>query len=138
MSLSGMPDWQDTFKRVFDAGVAAYNTGTREADKMFSNKDQVFLGTIGATAREIFDFVEDYCRYGEPDFESVLAVTAIRRRYFTEVQHGIPSQFEIDPNELPSRYVPSVEKARKELGLKPRMGLAEAIRHTLDYYEVEG
>ncbi len=70
---------------------------------MFTKTQQVFLGKIGSSGQELFDFVEDHCRDGEPDFETVQEVTAIRYKYFTEVQHGIHSQFEVDPRELPEK-----------------------------------
>jgi len=52
----------------------------------------------------LFDFVEDYCEAGGPDLTTAVAVAAIRRRYFLEVQHGIPSQFHVDPQELPPKF----------------------------------
>lgn len=98
-----MSNWVETFEEVFDFGVAAYQDGNKTAEKMFSTKQQAFLGTIGSSARDLFHFVEDYCEYGEPDFETVKDIAAIRRNYFNDVQHGIPSQFEIDPKELPEK-----------------------------------
>lgn len=98
-----MSDWVNTFKEVFDSGVNAYRNGNTRAEEMFSRPQQVFLGTIGSSTQEIFDFIEDYCDYGEPDFDTARDVAAIRRKYFDEVQHGIPSQFEIDPKELPEK-----------------------------------
>jgi nucleoside-diphosphate-sugar epimerase len=38
------------------------------------------------------------------------------------------------PGELPARYVPSVDRARKELGLEVRVPLAEAVRRMLDWH----
>jgi hypothetical protein len=55
---------------------------------MFEKSDVAFLATIGCTAQELFDFVDDGQRYGEPDFDTTLAVTAIRRDYFLNVMHG--------------------------------------------------
>lgn len=95
--------WESKFKDVFDAGVAAFQSGRQEAGTMFNNKQIAFLATIGCKPQELFDFVEDHVRHGEPDFETALQVAAIRRRYFQQVQHGIPSQFEIDPKELPEK-----------------------------------
>ncbi len=39
-----------------------------------------------------------------------------------------------DPQKIPERYVPSTEKARKELGLKETVNLEEAIEKTLQFY----
>lgn len=122
----GMADsgWEKKLERVFQAGVRKYQDGERQASRMFSTRDQAFLGTVGCTAHELFDYVEDYCTDGVPDFATVLALAAIRRRYFLEVQHGIPSQFQIDPQELPPkteelegfRWLPRIiAKARAKL-----------------------
>lgn len=52
---------------------------------MFSVEDAAFLATIGCTTQELFDFVDDCLGYGDFDYETVLAVTEIRYRYFVEV-----------------------------------------------------
>ncbi len=119
-----MPDWEPKLERLFKAGVKKYGDGERQAGRMFSTRDQAFLGTLGCTAHELYDFVEDFCEDGDPDVSTVLAITGIRRRYFLEVQHGIPSQFHIDPQELPPkveelegfRWLPRIiAKARAKL-----------------------
>ncbi|MCX6897457.1 MAG: DUF5069 domain-containing protein [Verrucomicrobia bacterium] len=81
-------DWQTEFRKVYDCGVVAWNEGRRSAQTMFDDKDAAFLATIGCTAQELFDFVDDFHRYGEPDFETTLAVAAIRRDYFLNVMGG--------------------------------------------------
>jgi len=96
-------NWEAQFKRLFEAGVQAFHDGRTNAVDMFDTQQAAFLGTIGCTAQELFHFVEDYCQYGEPSAADALAVAAVRRRYFEEVQHGIPSQFQIDPAELPPK-----------------------------------
>lgn len=117
-------DWEKQFERLFEIGVRKYQEGERSGDRMFSTREQAFLGTVGCTAQELFDCVEDYCSEGVPDVPTALALAAIRRRYFLEVQNGIPSQFQIDPQELPAkneelegfRWLPRIiTKARAKL-----------------------
>lgn len=81
-------DWQIAFRAVYDRGVVAWNSGQRTPKTMFNSEDAVFLESIGCTAQELFDFVDDAQDWGEPDFESVLAVQAIRRDYFLNVMDG--------------------------------------------------
>ena len=81
-------DWQSTFRQVYDRGVAAWDAGRKSPDLMFGADDVKFLGSIGCTAQELFDFVDDFRRYEEPDFDTALAITAIRRDYFQQVLHG--------------------------------------------------
>jgi len=97
-------DWVNEFRTLFENKVNAYKIGTRSADGMFSKEEEDFLCSIGATSQEIFDFVEDWCDDGEPDPESVLAITRIRRDYFFQEQQGRFSGHSIVTDELPSRH----------------------------------
>lgn len=42
------------------------------------------------------------------------------------------------PGALPARYVPSVERAAQELGLRPLIGLREGIRRTFGFLNITG
>src|SRR5579864_7795162 len=84
-------EWKLEFRRVWERGVAAWKAGRQSARTMFAPADVVFLAGIGCTAQELFDFVDDSLRYDDVDFETVLAVTAIRRQYFRDVMQGKPT-----------------------------------------------
>ena len=81
-------DWQPPFRVIYDRAVAAWKAGRNTPDTMFNAADADFLAGIGCTRQELFDFVDDAQRYGEPDFETTLAVAALRRDYFLNVQKG--------------------------------------------------
>ena len=70
---------------------------------MFSAEDASFLTKIGCTTQELFDFVDDQLRYGDFDYDTVLAVTEIRRRYFLEVMSGRAADSIVPMSELPSK-----------------------------------
>jgi hypothetical protein len=70
---------------------------------MFSAADVSFLATIGCTAQELFDFVDDEMRYGEPDAATALAVATIRRDYFLNVMQGRPSGHVASMDDLPAK-----------------------------------
>ena len=70
---------------------------------MLEPTDVAFLASIGCTAQELFDFVDDSLSYDDVDFETVLAVTAIRRNYFMEVMHGQSTGRTIPMHELPAK-----------------------------------
>ncbi len=70
---------------------------------MFSPEDVKFLATIGCTAQELFDFVDDAQNWDDVDFETVLAVTEIRRRYFLEVMGGKPTGRIVPMSTLPAK-----------------------------------
>jgi hypothetical protein len=97
-------DWVEEFRTLFENKATACKSGTRSADGMFSKAEEDFLRSIGATPQEIFDFVEDWCEDGEPDLETVLAITKIRRDYFFQEQQGRFSEHSIITSELPSRH----------------------------------
>ncbi len=96
-------DWQETFRKVHASAVAAWNAGKKSPATMFSSKDAEFLATIGCTRQELFDFVDDEQRYGEPDIETTLAVTAIRRDYFLNVMKGRPTGRTVTMESLPPK-----------------------------------
>jgi hypothetical protein len=84
-------EWPDRFRAVFAEGVKRYRAGRRSVDGFFDPEALAFLAGIGCGAQELFDYVEDYCHGGDPSFETVLLVTAIRRDHFLNVQNGRPS-----------------------------------------------
>lgn len=95
--------WADTFKTIFDKAVERYNGGTQSPSSLFSKEETEFLAFIGCNTQELFDFVEDHCRGGEPTFEEVLLVTAARRDYFMVIQGSKPSGKVIDSDALPAK-----------------------------------
>jgi hypothetical protein len=97
-------EWVEEFQSLFERKVAAYRDGTRSAADMFSKEEEDFLRSIGTMPQEIFDFVEDWCDDGEPDPETALAITKIRRDYFFQEQQGRFSEHSIVTSELPSRH----------------------------------
>src|SRR5436190_14437900 len=99
-----MSDWKQEFRNVWDRGVAAWKNGRRSARTMFSADDAVFLAGIGCTPQELFDFVDDSLNFGDLDYETALAVTEIRRRYFIEVMGGTPTGRIVPMNALPAKW----------------------------------
>jgi hypothetical protein len=95
--------WKSEFHNVWNRGIAAWKTGRRSAKTMFGAEDAAFLATIGCTAQELFDFVDDCLGYGDFDFETVLAVVAIRREYFLDVMHGKSTGRIVPMSELPAK-----------------------------------
>lgn len=117
-------NWPKHFRELFEDGLDAYRGGNHAAATMFKDDQIKFLNGIGATAQEVFDFVEDTFYGGEPGFETTLLVTAVRREYFLNVQHGKRSKHVIDMDKLPPKseqlsgieWLPRIiEKARAKL-----------------------
>lgn len=117
-------DWSKSFHEAYERAVAAYAAGKRDAEVVVGKADREFLATIGHTAQELYDFAEDAVNYGEPDYSTVLLITAARRDYFLHVQKGIPTGKVVPTSTLPPkdaevegiRWLPRlIEKARIKL-----------------------
>jgi hypothetical protein len=116
--MSKMNDlrWYLPLRKLFEAAVAKYQEGRRDAEAYFDAKGRAYLASIGQTAQEIYDFAEDHARGGEPDWETVLLISAVRRDYFVVVQKHIPSKRVIDMAALPPK-----EAALDGIGWLPRL-----------------
>ncbi len=77
--------WEQQFREVHARGLAAWHTGRRSPATMFGDDDVAFLNSIGCSAQELFDFIDDLEDWGEPELETVLEVQAVRRDYFESV-----------------------------------------------------
>jgi len=116
--------WMALLQGIYGEAVIRYEHGARGADDVIPENGLAFLASIGTTAQEIYDFVEDWSEVGEPSFSTVAAITAVRREYFLTVQHGQPSTHTISPSTLPQgsaelggyRWLPRIiAKARAKL-----------------------
>jgi hypothetical protein len=95
--------WERQFREVFDRGVAAWHAGRQSPSTMFTREDTAFLAAIGCTAQELFDFVDDSLRYDDLDFDTALAVAAIRRDYFLNVMKGKATGRQVSMDSLPAK-----------------------------------
>ncbi len=119
-------DYQRQLGTIWEWAVSQYKLGNRDPDSYdFSNlSEKRFLSEIGLKPNDLYDFAEDYVRSGEPDFATFALITDLRRRYFQDVQEGVPSTEMVDPDSLPARdaeaagipWLPRlIEKARGRL-----------------------
>lgn len=117
-------NWAKNFRELFEDGLRAYRGGRRDAETLFDAAQTEFLASLGATAQEIFDFVEDNFHGGDPSAETTLLITAVRRDYFKVVQKSRWSSQRIDMARLPAKsaaldgiqWLPRlIEKARAKL-----------------------
>ena len=82
-----------------------YRVGERNTPaRYFTEEQETYLASIGMTPQELYDFAEDHAKYdGDPDFESVLLLSAVRRDYLTTAQHGQLSDHQVSVDELPPK-----------------------------------
>jgi hypothetical protein len=96
-------DWIQQLREVHARAILAAKSGRRSPQSMFSPEDVEFLRSIGCSAQELFDFVDDYLCDGEPDLEEVIAVQAIRRDYFLNVMGGVATGHIVSMADLPAK-----------------------------------
>ena len=84
--------WGEEFTSLYEEATQRYAGGIRSAENLFMEDEGHFLESIGATRQEIYDFIEDWQEVGEPDPETVLQITAVRRDFFLQEQGCVPSQ----------------------------------------------
>ncbi len=97
-------DWFSQLRDLYDRAVDRFEEGHRGPEQVVGREALAFLDSIGTSAQELYDFVEDWVEDGEPDFDAVAAMTDVRRTYFLTVQEGKPSDTVIPSATLPSGY----------------------------------
>ncbi len=115
-------DWTARYRELFARGVARYRPGGGPED-VLAGDETAFLRSIGGTAREFFDQVEDCARDGEPDAATALRLTAARRDYFLKEDGGqwrAPlASSSLPPKKAELESIPwlprIIEKARRKL-----------------------
>ena len=119
-----LKDWQVQFQKLFDSAVVRYESGLRGPSHLFEAKEVEFLASIGANPSEMYDYVEDWVEVGEPSFETILAIAAVRREYFVKEQQRKSSVRTQSPETFPAgtlsmggfRWLPRIiAKARAKL-----------------------
>ena len=119
-----LTDWRAEFRKLFHSAGARYESGLRGASQIFEAQDEEFLASIGASPSEIYDFIEDWSEVGEPSFETILAITAVRYDYFVKEQQRISPGLVQAPDTFPAgtlamggfRWLPRIiAKARAKL-----------------------
>lgn len=99
---SDLLNWRVTFRKVYEEALTSYQVGQRAPNDITSVSSRKFLRSIGMKPQELFDFVEDWHNDGEPNFETVMRISAVRRDYFLDVQGGKLSSQEVSLHTFPS------------------------------------
>lgn len=75
---------------MFTDAVYRYHEEPRPpVERFFLPEELELLSSIGYTAHEMYDYVEDYATKGDPSPSTILLIAAARRAFFTTVQRGI-------------------------------------------------
>lgn len=97
-------DFPNRFRAIYDQAVTRFASGVRGADAFCTPEEKAFLAANGISAQNLYDYAEDHNGYnGEPGFAHALAIEAIRRDYFLNVQHGRASSAVLDESKMPGK-----------------------------------
>lgn len=90
-------------KQLYVRALELYQKGSRNVNEFFTPEQLQAMATLGVKPMDLYDYVEDYIRGGEPDWETVYAIQTVRRHYFLLEQQGQWSNQELDPEQLPAK-----------------------------------
>jgi hypothetical protein len=118
-------EWTHEFRQLWNRAVRAWHDGHRSPDTLFNPQDTALLRSLGCSPQELFDCVDDHLTYAEPDFDTVLAITAIRRDYFLNVQQGratgcVGSSGPLPPKDAEAEGIPWLPRILAKARLKLR------------------
>ena len=95
--------WHHELKQLFVLALDRYRTGERDPERYFDEEQTAYLAGIGMRPQELFDFAEDHSKNGDPDWETVLLISAARRDYLLTVQGGVTSDKLVSVDDLPKK-----------------------------------
>ena len=96
-------DFPAQFRVLYDHAMALYAKGKRGAGTYFDKAQVKWLAANGLTPQNMYDYAEDEISGGEPGFGHALAIEAVRRDYFLNVQHGRASAAVLDEARMPAK-----------------------------------
>lgn len=110
-------EWDDRFMAMFAEMVARFHTqDTTSGERFVLPHEQEMLASIGYTPQEIYGYVEDYARLGDPTPSTVLLIAAARRSFFLTVQRGIAGSTQLRETDLPRE-----DETLQDIGYLPRI-----------------
>ena len=96
--------WYHELKQLFVQSLERYRVGEHNPARYFTEEQKTYLASIGMNPQELYDFAEDHAKNGgDPDFETVLLISAVRRDYLLSAQHGQTSDHLVSMDELPPK-----------------------------------
>ena len=96
-------DWKSQFHALFYRAVERHQEGRQSPETMFEGDEPAFLESIGCSTQEMFDFCDDYIRWGDVIYEHVEEVQAVRLDYFANDLNSQPSARRMEMEEFPAK-----------------------------------
>ena len=96
-------DWRTQFHDLFFRGVERHKQGRQSPEGMFEGEEPDFLESIGCSTQEMFDFCDDYVRWGDVIYEQVEELQAVRYEHFIEELDSQPASHAMEMDEFPPK-----------------------------------
>ena len=96
-------DWRTQFHDLFFRGVERHKQGRQSPEGMFEGDEPAFLESIGCSTQEMFDFCDDYVRWGDVIYEQVEELQAVRYEHFINELNSQPASHAMAMNEFPAK-----------------------------------
>lgn len=96
-------DWEQRFLSLWDAALKRFRSGRTSPATLFEPAEVQFLASIGCTAQELFDFIEDHAHGGDPEPRTVLEVQRIRLAYLSQPATSARTVPAVDPRRIPAK-----------------------------------
>ncbi|SVC84884.1 uncharacterized protein METZ01_LOCUS337738 [marine metagenome] len=96
-------DWKQRFRALFNEGVARHKAGRQSPDAMFEEAEIEFLESIGCSSQEMFDFCDDYVRWGDVIYEHVEELQAVRLKHYQTTLNREPAKRQMGMDEFPAK-----------------------------------
>ena len=96
-------DWRRQFHDLFFKGVERHKEGHQSPENMFEGEEPAFLKSIGCSPQELFDFCDDYVRWGDVIYEHVEELQAVRYEHFIKELNGQPADTRMEMSKFPAK-----------------------------------
>ena len=96
-------NWRQQFHELFFTGVKRYEAGRHSPESMFETEDTIFLESIGCSTLEMFDFCDDYVRWGDVIYEHVEELQAVRLKHYQTTLNREPAERQMSMDEFPAK-----------------------------------
>ena len=96
-------EWRRQFHDLFFNGVERHKEGRQSPENMFEGEEPAFLKSIGCSTQELFDFCDDYVRWGDVIYEHVEELQAVRLSHFQGILNSQPAPNQMDMEEFPAK-----------------------------------
>jgi len=88
---------------IHQRAALAYGKGIRDVAALAGADDREYLAGVGISPQVLFDYVEDFIRYGAPDAAAFVGVAELRSEYFRDTLKSVAALKVVPESALPLR-----------------------------------